>query len=143
MKTSIIVIFIFLILYPFFLYSQTIDVSVKGISNNVRDSKQIDRDEAIMDAKLKAIEKAGVSIKSITEVENFKLKKDWIESKSEAHLLPGFDIIDIGYGEDGLYHVVLVGKVATLDSVEPIDHRELRYAKDLYDRGSQAINITL
>ncbi|GAG39518.1 unnamed protein product, partial [marine sediment metagenome] len=81
--------------------------------DGVRHSKQRDRDEAIMDAKLKAIEKAGVSIKAVTEVENFMLKKDWIESKAEAYLLPGSNIIDVGYGEDGLYHVVLVGKVSS------------------------------
>ena len=90
---------------------QIIDVSVEGISDGKRDSKQKDRDEAIMDAKLRAIEKAGVKIKSFTEVEDFQLKKDWISSQAEAYLLPNFNIIETGYGEDNLYHVVLTGKV--------------------------------
>lgn len=88
-----------------------IDVNEHGISNAVRNSQQIDRDEAIMDAKLKAIEKAGVNIEAVTEVENFVLKRDWIESQAEGVLLPGFQIIETGYGEDGLYHVVLIGKL--------------------------------
>jgi hypothetical protein len=54
---------------------------------------------------------AGVNIKSVTEVENFMLKKDWIQSKTEAYLMPGYQIIDVGYGEDGLYNVVLIGKI--------------------------------
>lgn len=89
-----------------------IDVTVQGISDGVRNSKQRDRDEAIMDAKLKAIEKAGVSIEAVTTVENFVLKKDWIESRAKGVLLPGFQIVDVGYGADGLFHVVLVGKIA-------------------------------
>ena len=89
-----------------------IDVSEQGISDGVRNSKQQDRDEAILDAKLKAIEKAGVSIQSITESQNFVLKTDWIESKAAAYLLPGFQIVDVGYGADSLYHVVLIGKVS-------------------------------
>ena len=91
--------------------TETIAVSVQGISDGARNSKRQDRDEAIMDAKLQAIEKAGVNIKSITEAENFVLKYDIVESKAEAVLLPGFQIIDVGYGADGLYHVVLTGKV--------------------------------
>jgi len=90
-----------------------IDVTVQGISDGVQDSKQRDWDEAIMDAKLKAIEKAGVSIEAVTTVENFVLKKDWIESRAKGVLLPGFQIVDVGYGADGLYHVVLVGKIST------------------------------
>ncbi len=90
-----------------------IEVSIQGISDGIKNSKRRDRDEAIMDAKLQAVEKAGVNIKSVTEVENFMLKKDWIQSKAEAYLMPGFKIIDIGYGTDGLYHVVLTGKVRT------------------------------
>jgi hypothetical protein len=85
----------------------TIDVVVQGISDGVKNSKQIDRDEAIMDAKLKAIEQAGVDISSVTTVENFQVKKDWIESKAKASILPGFQIVEVGYATDGLYHVVL------------------------------------
>lgn len=103
-------------LFP--LFSQDlIDVSVQGISDGIKNSKQQDRDEAEMDAKLKAIERAGVNIRSLTEVENFVLKKDLVQSKAAAYLMPGFQIIDIGYGADGLYHVVLTGKVRSINSV--------------------------
>ncbi len=91
---------------------ETIGVSVQGISDGVKNSKRQDRDEAILDAKLKAIERAGVSIEAVTTMENFKLKQDWVESKAQAVILPGFNIIDVGYGADGLYHVVLTGKVS-------------------------------
>ena len=91
---------------------EAIDVNVQGISNGKRDSKQQDRDEAILDAKLKAIERAGVSIEAVTQMEDFKLKKDWVESNVNAVILPGFEIMDVGYGEDSLYHVVLIGKIA-------------------------------
>jgi formylglycine-generating enzyme len=91
-----------------------IDVVVEGVSDGVRNTRQTDRDEAILDAKLRAIEKAGVNIESITTVENFTLKKDWIESRAKACLLPGFQIVETGYGTDGLYHVVLSGRVSTL-----------------------------
>jgi hypothetical protein len=90
---------------------QELQVIVQGISDGIRNSKQYDRDEAIIDAKLKSIEQAGVDIQSVTTVENYQLKKDWIESRAQAYILPGFEIVDVGYGEDGLYHVVLVGKV--------------------------------
>jgi len=50
-----------------------------------------------MDAKRQACEKAGLQIKSKTTVENFQTVFDHVESESEAVLLPGFQIIDIGY----------------------------------------------
>ena len=96
---------------------ETIRFTVSGISDGHRNSKQQDRDEAIMDAKLKAIEKAGVNIESITIVENFILKKDIIESKAEGVIMPGFQLIEIGYGEDGLYHVVLSGELNVIKKV--------------------------
>jgi formylglycine-generating enzyme required for sulfatase activity len=117
MKRMLFFVTLLLICFSLHSFSQdVIEVNVQGISDGIRHSKQRDRDEAIMDAKLKAIERAGVSLKSVTEIEDFQLKKDWVESKAEATLLPGFNIIDIGYGEDGLYHIVLFGKVTTTSS---------------------------
>jgi len=119
-----------------------IEVTVHGISDGVRHSKQRDRDEAIIDAKLKAVEKTGVSIKSVTEVENFQLKRDWIESQAEAYIMPGFIIIEIGYGEDGIYHVVLSGKLSTTQ-LNPANETEYdgdkmyRYGKSIMDKNPQ------
>lgn len=90
-----------------------IDVFVKGISDNTRDGAQKDRQEAIMDAKRQACEKAGVKIKANTTVENFQTVYDYVESQAAAVLLPGFQIIDNGYAEDGTYTVVLAGKIRT------------------------------
>ena len=113
---------------------ETIDVSVQGISDGVKNSKQQDRDEAILDAKLKAIERAGVSIEATTTMENFKLKKDWVESKAKAVILPGFQIIDIGYGADGLYHVVLTGKVSAREDIGDTEgDKKFRMAKLLLE----------
>ena len=111
MKLSLLLGGCFIFCFNTLLPQDLTDVTEQGISDGVRNSKQQDRDEAIMDAKIKAIEKAGVNIQSETTIENFQLKKDWIESKAQAYIMPGFQIIDVGYGDDGLYHVVLVGKV--------------------------------
>jgi hypothetical protein len=39
------------------------------------------------------------------------LQEDFIESHAKAVLLPGFQIMDIGYMQDGTYQVVLTGQV--------------------------------
>jgi hypothetical protein len=100
-----------LILFPMQVFCQTIDVLIKGIDDGIKTTKQRDYMEAVMNAKLQAIERAGVEIQSITVVENFQLKYDMVESKANAVLLPGFQIIDMGYQTDGTYQVVLSGKV--------------------------------
>ena len=110
----VIAIFIFLFTLLNFLPAQdVIDVAVKGISNDSRDGAQKDRQEAIMDAKRQACEKAGVRIEAKTTVENFQTVYDLVESQAAAVILPGFQVIDNGYGEDGTYTVVLVGKIRT------------------------------
>jgi hypothetical protein len=93
--------------------AEVIDVNIKGIDDGIKTNRQQDYREAIMNAKLQAIEQAGTSIESITQVLNFQLKYDAVESKSKAILLPGFQVIDIGYIADGTYQVVLIGKIQT------------------------------
>jgi len=127
-------IFILYILCFTLFAQEVIDISVKGISDNNKEGAQKDRKEAIMDAKRQACEKAGLQIKSKTTVENFQTVFDHIESESEAVLLPGFQIIDIGYVADGTYQVVLTGKIKMVEE-EKISAKELRYAKSLKDRG--------
>jgi formylglycine-generating enzyme required for sulfatase activity len=92
--------------------SEIIDVQIKGIDDGVRTTKQQDYKEAVLFAKREAIERAGVKIESTTKVKDLILYEDYIESRAEAVLLPGYNIIDVGYAEDGTYHVVLVGKIA-------------------------------
>jgi hypothetical protein len=94
--------------------SWAIDVMVKGIDDGVKTNKQQDYLEAVMNAKLQAMERAGVEIFSVTRVVNFQTKYDMVESKAEAVLGPGFQIIDIGYSEDGSYLVVLSARVRTV-----------------------------
>lgn len=91
-----------------------IDVGVRGISDLNRDGAQQDRLEAILDAKRQACERAGLKIESATTVENFQTVYDYIATQAESVLLPGFQIIDNGYGEDGTYSVVLIGKVQSV-----------------------------
>ncbi len=98
-------------LIPIFALSETIDVAIKGFDDGTKTNRQHDFREAVMNAKLQAIERAGVEIQSITRVENFQLKFNMAESKARAVLLPGFKVLDIGYQTDGTYQVVLVGKV--------------------------------
>jgi hypothetical protein len=103
-----------LLLFPVYAPAQdAIDVAVKGISDDHRDGAQKDRQEAILDAKRQALEMAGLKIEAKTTVENFQTVYDRVETQAAAVLLPGFQVIDNGYGEDGTYTVVLVGKVRT------------------------------
>lgn len=92
---------------------EIIDVNIKGIDDGIKTSRQQDYQEAVMNAKLQAIERAGASIEAITQVVNFQLKYDAVESKSKAMLMPGFQIIDIGYVADGTYQIVLAGRIQT------------------------------
>jgi len=96
--------------------AEVIDVNIKGVDDGIKTNRQQDYREAVMNAKLQAIERSGASIESITKVVNFQLKYDAIESSSKAILLPGFQIIDIGYLADGTYQVVLVGKIQVGES---------------------------
>jgi hypothetical protein len=106
---------VFSILFLFSIVSiasaEVIDVNIKGVDDGTKTSRQQDYREAVMNAKLQAIEQSGASIESITKVVNFQLKYDVVESKSSAILLPGFQIIDIGYVSDGTYQIVLIGKI--------------------------------
>jgi hypothetical protein len=88
-----------------------IDVKIVGYDNGIKTTKQKDYREALLNAKRQAIERAGVEVKSTSRVKNFKLEEDYIETRAQAILLPGFEIIDIGYTKDDTYNVVLIGKI--------------------------------
>jgi WD40 repeat protein len=110
------VIILFLVISLGTLSAQTIiDFTVKGISDSKKDGAQKDRQEAIMDAKRQALEKAGLKIESRTSVENFQTIYDLIESQAAAVILPGSQIIDIGYLEDGTFAVMITGKLKVVE----------------------------
>ena len=88
-------------------HAEPIDVLIKGIYDGKKISRDLAYKQAVMNAKIQAIERAGTEISSITQVENFTMKYDMVESKAKALILPGFQIIDIGYQTDGTYVVVL------------------------------------
>ena len=102
-----------LIVYVCSLYSQdAIVVATHGISDYVAGkSLQEARDRAVLDAKRQAIERAGVCITAETQVKNYILISDSINSKAEGCILRGYQILDIGLLSDGHYHVALFGKV--------------------------------
>ncbi|MBW2606758.1 MAG: hypothetical protein JRD05_03880 [Deltaproteobacteria bacterium] len=99
-------------------FADEIEISIKGIDDGVKTTKQQDYKEAVLFAKQQAIERAGVMIKSKTTVKNLIAKEDFIESKSEGILLPGYKVIDIGYTQSGNYQIVLIGKIKTVSSVD-------------------------
>jgi hypothetical protein len=113
----------------------TIEITVKGISDQQNNGAQQDRLEAILDARRQACEKAGLRIESKTTVENFQTVYDLVETQSASVLLPGFQLVEIGYVQDGTYQVVLSGKIKILDEEENISNKEMRYARSLKDRG--------
>jgi hypothetical protein len=92
---------------------EVIDVNIKGVDDGIKTTKQNDYKEAVLFAKREAIERAGVKMKSLTTVKDMVINSDYIESKAEAVLMPGYNIIDIGYIADGTYQIVLIGKVST------------------------------
>jgi hypothetical protein len=102
---------LFIILSVSVAASQNLDVTIKGLDDGKKSTRQQDYREAVLDAKRQAIEQAGVKVTSKSTVVNARLQEDFIESQAEAVLLPGFQIIDIGYTADGTYQVVLSGKV--------------------------------
>ncbi len=97
----------------------TLDVTIKGLDDGRKTTRQQDYREAVLDAKRQAIEQAGVKVTSKSTVVNARLQEDYIESQAEAVLLPGFQIIDIGYTADGTYQVVLSGKVQMVEPEKP------------------------
>ena len=139
MKKIIISNLLFLLIFTVLFSQETIDVLIKGIDDGIKNSKQQDYLEAVMNAKLQAIERSGVEIKSFTQVVNFKLKYDMIESKAVALLLPGFQIMDLGYQSDGTYQVVLSGKVKSGKNENPLSEREKTF-KDYISKGHKLLN---
>jgi len=111
MRRISIIIIALLLFVPAISLGEVIDVMIKGVDDGVKSNRQQDYKEAVMNAKLQAIESAGVEIASITRVVNFQMKYKAVESKAEAILLPGFQVMDIGYQVDGTYQIVLSGKV--------------------------------
>ncbi len=107
------IVLIALLIAPCISVAGTIDVRIKGVDDGVKTTKQQDYKEAVLFAKREAIERAGVKVKALTAAKDFVIHSDYIESKTEAVLLPGYDVIDVGYQQNGTYLVILNGKVKT------------------------------
>ena len=91
-------------------FAQSSDVNIRGVDDGVKTSKQQDYKEAVINAKLQALERVE-NVDAIRKITNFQLRYETIEAKAKKVLLPGFQIVDVGYVDDGTYQIVLVGKV--------------------------------
>lgn len=90
-----------------------VEFKVIGYSFGKKKNLKDDYNEALVDAKTKAIERAGIKVDSITKVENFEVKSDMIEAQSKGTIEPGYEIIEVGYDESGVYKILMIGKVRT------------------------------
>lgn len=108
------------LLTPSFAFTETIDVKIKGVDDGVKTTKQQDYKEAVLFAKREAVERAGIKIKTLTTAKDFVVHSDYIESKAEAVLMPGYEVVDIGYTEDGSYQIVLIGKISIRELKEKL-----------------------
>lgn len=88
-----------------------IDVKIVGYDDGIKTTRQKDYREALLNAMRQASERAGYEVKSMSKVKDFELEEDYIETRTRAILLPGFEIIDIGYSEGRTYNVMLIGKI--------------------------------
>ena len=103
---------------------KTEDVFIKGVDDGVKQSEQRDYSEAVMDAQLQAIKSAGLDVESIINIDDFEQKSKTIDSIAKSILLPDFKIFDMGYRVDGIYQVVLSGRVKTANAGKtPLDIR--------------------
>lgn len=93
---------------------ELIAFKVIGYSYGKKKNLKDDYNEALVDAKIKAIERAGVKVDSITKVENFELKSDMVEAQSKGTIEPGYEVIEVGYDENGVYKLLMMGKVRTV-----------------------------
>jgi hypothetical protein len=131
-------------------FAETINVQIKGIDDGTKTTKQQDYKEAVLFAKREAIERAGVNIKSMTTVKDMMVESDYIETQAEAVLMPGYNVVDIGYAADGTYQIVLIGKVKASHktSAENIEKTptaiqltgEWKFNIEGYDRGTAIIS---
>jgi len=107
------VIIILLLILPFVAAAQyELDINIEGVSDDKRDTIKQDLDEATVNAKLQAIKLSGLSIIPAEQMQDFEQRKRWVDGKADEVLLPGYRIINIGYGMDGKYHVELIAKLA-------------------------------
>jgi hypothetical protein len=95
-----------------------IPISVIGYSRGNMNGISADREEALADAKSKAIEMSGVSIESRTafskKYDGDNIVRDYkvyVESAAKGVLLDGYKIYDYGYSSDNVYVVKIDGSV--------------------------------
>jgi len=110
------------------------DVSIQGISDEHSDTILRDREEAVVDAKLKALIRLGVPVGDAKQMTDFVEKQAWVDGKLKGYLLPGYKIMNIGYGDDGLYHIVFNAKLTLAG--QTITEGDLKYQQAMAMIGS-------
>ncbi len=134
-----------LIMIPSNLFASELSVEIKGIDDGIKTNKQQDYKEALLFAKREAIERAGTHMASITTIQDMVLQSDIIEEKSEAILLPGYKIIDIGYQKSGEYLIILVGSIKLVSDVGSFEQtylsEQFKLGMSLYEVQEKLINL--
>ena len=87
-----------------------VSIHEKATNDGDKSDMASDRNEAIMNAKLLAIAKAGYNTADIMNEKDIQQRYAMIEDKSSKILVPGYKIDDKGYQKDGRYMVKLSGK---------------------------------
>ena len=90
---------------------EVIPISITGSDDGVKTYIRKDRNEAEINAMEKAVEQAGIEIQSDTLINNKILQYQYLPYKIKSILLPGYKIHDLGYNDNGVYKVVLIGKM--------------------------------
>jgi len=133
-KYFITIVYLIIVFFTFIISSYSIeeeeydliDLTVQGLDNCIKTNKKDDKDEALLNAQIKAIENAGVTISSGIFLEKSILKKQIVRSQAEAYILPGYKIIYEGYEEDGCYTVVMTCTVKSIWHQKKISGKDLK-----------------
>ena len=75
---NLVIISVLILAFTSLAIGEEIDVFIKGTDDGVRSNRHQDYIEAVINAKLEAIESAGMNISTILRVVNFNLKYDMV-----------------------------------------------------------------
>lgn len=92
------------------LAQEPVEIAVFGASSVAGDTSAA-IEAAALQAKLKALERAGLAIEASLDIEDPQKRRQWIEGWAQRVILPGYQTVNMGFGPDGLYYVSLFGKV--------------------------------
>lgn len=109
-----------------------VSFQIFGTDDGIKSNREQDYKEALLDAKIKALDRVGIQIKTETEISDYNVIKEIVESKSEGVILPGMSITEMGYSDDGFYQVLIIGEIKS--GANGVIHKKLKYVLKLYQR---------